>query len=203
MNAPIVVKNREQGKSTASQRPLRLFFALWPHRAQAQALHQQAGKVQRECGGRVMRAETVHMTLLFLGDTPAGRLSSLKEAAQAVQGPAFEMHVDELRGWRHNAIVFAAPSKCPAPLTKLVADLRENVAAAGFHFDANAFNPHVTLLRKAERIPDVQQLDALPWRVKEFVLVQSVPDDGRMRYDIIGRWPLSPGMRSPVIPTGN
>lgn len=191
MNVPIVVKNREQGKSRAPQQPLRLFFALWPHRMLAQKCHQLAGRVRQECGGRVMRAETMHMTLLFLGDTPAERLERLMAAAQEVHGQTFEMHLDEVRGWRHNAIVYAAPSTYPASLAGLAADLRERVEAAGFHFDTKAFKPHVTLLRHAERMPDVQHAVALSWRVEKFVLVQSVPEAGRMRYDIIGRWPLS------------
>lgn len=147
----------------------------------------------------MMRVDTVHMTLLFLGDTQAERLDDLMTAAQQVHGDAFEMHLDEVRGWRHNAIVYAAPSKLPDQLAGLVADLREHIEAAGFHFDAKAFKPHVTLLRNAGCISDVQQLVAMPWRAEEFVLVQSVPDAGRMRYDIIGRWPL----QTPVIPAGN
>ena len=49
----------------------RVFFALWPEALVRQALHTLATEYQLRCEARAMRAETLHMTLLFLGGSRA------------------------------------------------------------------------------------------------------------------------------------
>lgn len=185
------MKNREQGKSESSKiGKVRLFFAIWPDEGLCDALHELARQQQAACGGRVMRAETLHLTLLFLGDIPADRLFVVQQAGSAVHMKAFTLEFGRFAGWRHNAIGYAAPVGVPEALPALVAQLRERAAEAGVSFDRKAYKPHVTLLRDMARIPPMWSMNPLVWRVKEFVLVQSVLDQRGARYEIVGRWPL-------------
>jgi hypothetical protein len=45
----------------------RVFFALWPEALVRRALHTLATEYQSRCEARIMDADTLHMTLLFLG----------------------------------------------------------------------------------------------------------------------------------------
>ena len=65
---------------------MRLFFALWPAREMADALTDWAAPIAGQSGGRLTRAETIHMTLAFLGNVPD---SSLPRACAAAR----RMHV--------------------------------------------------------------------------------------------------------------
>jgi 2'-5' RNA ligase len=185
------VKNREQGKRELSGNAnLRLFFALWLDPPERRILHKLAGRQQLTCGGRIMREETIHMTLLFLGETPAERLPDLDQAASRVRTPRFNLVLDRFAGWRHNGIGYAAPSLMPDELASLVSQLHRCVAEAGFSFDRRAFVPHVTLLRKVQAEVAPREIPTLIWPVREFVLVQSVPEAAGVRYEVLSRWPL-------------
>ena len=76
--------------------PQRLFFALWPS---PHAVESLAG-VARDCalrfGGRPTRAETVHMTLAFLGEQPDARFSDIVAAASSVAFAPFDLKLDRL-----------------------------------------------------------------------------------------------------------
>jgi 2'-5' RNA ligase len=185
------VKKIVQGKSDRAENPyLRLFFALWPAATVQDSLHALAMQQQKHCKGRVMRVETIHLTLLFLGDTSAERLRALFSAASKVQVSAFELELDCFSGWRHNGIAYSAPSYPPDELSELVDRLSANAADAGFSFDRKVFLPHVTLLRNVERVPMTRQIAPVKWDVREFSLVQSVMEASGTRYTTLGQWPL-------------
>ncbi|OGV71289.1 MAG: 2'-5' RNA ligase [Methylophilales bacterium RIFCSPHIGHO2_02_FULL_57_10] len=185
------MKNLKQGKSElAAKANLRLFFALCPDTSVRDALHRLAKKRQLELGGRVMPAETLHLTLLFLGETPVEHLPELECAASTVHAPVFNFVIERFAGWRHNGIGYAAPAQAPDELFSLVKQLRACVAEAAFSFDQRAFVPHVTLLRKVEQESPMQPIKPLIWTVREFVLVKSVPDVEGRCYETLGRWLL-------------
>jgi 2'-5' RNA ligase len=137
-----------------------------------------------------MRVETLHMTVVFLGEIPVERMAELQSLAASVQVAAFSFKLNWFAGWRHNAIGYAAPDEAPAALMALSVQLRERLAQAGFDFDRKALKPHVTLLRKMESMPVLQAIEVPKWTVHEFVLVKSVLDVQGARYEIVGRWPL-------------
>jgi len=185
------VKNLKQGKSElVAKANLRLFFALWPDTSVRDSLYTVAKNRQLELGGRVMPAETLHLTLLYLGETPAERLPELECAAATVHAPVFDFVIERFAGWRHNGIGYAAPSQPSDEMLSLVKQLRACVTEAAFSFDQRAFVPHVTLLRKVEQESPMQPIKPLTWTVREFVLVQSVPDVGGGCYETLGRWLL-------------
>jgi 2'-5' RNA ligase len=81
-----------------------------------------------------------------------------------------------------------APSSAPPELGRLVAELEEQVGAAGFSFDARPFAPHVTLVRKARCVPLGFKPPRIQWDVRDFVLVRSQLDSDGSRYQIVSRW---------------
>lgn len=171
----------------------RMFFALWPGAAVAGALHARGRALQAECGGRLMRRDTVHLTLAFLGDIAVSRLGALEAVAQAVRGERFVLDFDRVGSWHGNRILWTGCSGVPAPLQALADALAAGLRAAGFELEARAFAPHVTLVRNAVRPPRELAREALHWPVASFVLVASERDAKGAHYRVLGRWPLDGG----------
>lgn len=171
---------------------VRVFFALWPNEAERAALAAWQTPLRERCGGRAMRADTLHATLVFLGSVAEHRLEALKLAAQEVAGAGFELRLDRAHYWGHNHIAFAAPSVIPAPLSALVHDLEQRLRAHRFRFEQRAYKPHITLLRHAKwsdaSLPD---METVVWQMRDFVLVSSQRDEQGAHYEVLARFPLS------------
>lgn len=171
---------------------VRVFFALWPTVAERAALAAWQPPLRRLCGGKAMRADTLHATLVFLGDVAVRRLEALKLAAEEAGGAPFELCFDRARYWGHNHIAYAAPSVVPEPLPQLVSDLERRLQAHRFRFDRRDYKPHVTLLRHAKWSDEpLPEMSGTVWHVREFVLVQSSSDDRGAHYEVLARFPLS------------
>jgi RNA 2',3'-cyclic 3'-phosphodiesterase len=170
----------------------RCFFAIWPDEALVGELHALANAVHAACGGRLMRRETLHLTLAFLGDIPADRVADAMRVADTIAVEPFELTLDRLGYWKHNRILWAggvphAGHSMSPRLTFLADSLGKGLRDAGFALDARPFVAHVTLLRDAHCSAAPKLATAMAWPVGEFVLAESK----QSRYDIIGRWPLS------------
>jgi len=172
----------------------RVFFALWPAAAESAQLAAWQTPLKRLCGGRAMRGETLHNTLVFIGDVELYGLEVLQLAAQEVSGESFELCFDEARYWGHNHIVYAAPRQVPQQLAQLADTLKQRLAAHRFKFDRREYKPHVTLLRNAHwsdaPLPAMQPVS---WQIRDFALVQSAHRDGLMDYRVLARFPLGAG----------
>jgi len=174
------------------QSKVRVFFALWPsdeERAALAAWQQPLGKL---CGGRSMRADTLHATLVFLGDVEEHRLEALQLAAQEVEESTFHLAFDVAHYWGHNHILHATASNVPTQLLQLVEDLEQHLIKHRFRFEKRSYKLHLTLLRHAQ-CSDAP-LPAMPrvvWKVRDFVLVQSVPDKNEANYQVLARFFLN------------
>lgn len=168
----------------------RLFLALWPEPALAERLHQLAGEAHRDCGGRIMRWETLHLTLAFIGAVGEGRLPELLATLGRIRAPRFRMQLDVLGHWAHNHILWAGCTHAPPALPQLAADIRREVAAIGLPASGPAFVPHMTLLRKAHAPCELPVFDALAWDVAEWVLVESRLTPQGADYQPLAAWAL-------------
>ena len=174
---------------TVESGTLRLFFALWPDDASRDALNRTGKWLHQHWGGRRMRADTVHITLAFLGDTLADRLDDLVACADAARTDAYELVLDQAGYWRHNRIGWLGASETPSQHVELVRSLNGALQRAGFPVDARPHVPHVTLLRNS-RGGEVPACTTVRWPISEFVLVKSVIGPDGAHYEVIGRWPL-------------
>jgi 2'-5' RNA ligase len=168
--------------------PIRLFFALWPDEAVRRALSDWP----LPCSGRAMSMQTLHTTLVFLGAVDQARLESLKLAAEEVVAQSFELCFDVARYWGHNHIVYAAPDVVPVQLQYLVSELERHLLKHHFVFELREYKPHVTLMRNVHWSDD--PFPAMPpvhWRVSEFVLLQSVPEDADAHYRVLANFRLT------------
>lgn len=169
----------------------RLFFALWPDEATRRALWQVGGKLHQVWGGRRVKPDTLHMTLVFLGDTPVEAIGDLRQIGDAMEGRRFSLTLSQAACWRHNKVGFIRPVETPAELLQLVYGLEDKLDLAGFAFDERPFKPHLTLLRNTRCTSQVP-FEPIVWPVEEYALVSSVTTDHGACYQLMGRWPLRP-----------
>jgi len=177
---------------------IKVFFALWPTATGRNQLAAWLKPLQLLCGGRAMRNETLHTTLVFIGNILQSRLEPLQLAAQEVSADRFELCFDAACYWGHNHIVYAASGDPPRQLSELVMELEQSLARHGFKFDIREYRPHVTLMRNAHWTDS--PLSAMPpvcWQVNDFALVRSLSHEGKADYRVLTRFPLGPGQRDP------
>ena len=176
----------------SDQPAARVFFALWPIVAERSQLAAWQIPLQQLCGGRGMRSETLHNTLVFLGDVEQSRLEALQLAALEISAVCFELYFDEARYWGHNHIVYAAPIYVPQ-LVQLVSALEQRLTKHHFKFEQREYKPHVTLLRNAHwtDLP-LPKMNSVCWQIHDFALVQSVDQNGLAGYRVLARFPLMP-----------
>ncbi|HEY8887001.1 MAG TPA: RNA 2',3'-cyclic phosphodiesterase [Gallionella sp.] len=171
----------------------RVFFALWPDAAGRGQLASWQKPLQHLCGGRAMLGETLHNTLVFIGDVEQAKLEALQLAAQEVKGETFELCFDMARYWGHNHIAYAAPGEMPQQLAQLVSVLEQRLMTHRFKFDQREYKPHVTLLRNAQWTDaPLPAMQPVRWQIKDFALVQSEQKDGLASYRLLARFPLLP-----------
>jgi RNA 2',3'-cyclic 3'-phosphodiesterase len=188
---------------------VRVFFALWPDAEAAMRMHTIAHRRHAKLGGRLTREDSLHATLVFIGDIGLDRLPDLLTLPEGMQAPIFDVSFDTLACWRHNRIAYLGMRRMPEALRLLQLELAARVRAAGFAVDHRVFSPHITLIRKAdcERMGDQageqassETVDSaakenpatepVAWTVRDFVLVRSSMSANGSRYEQIGRWPL-------------
>lgn len=174
-----------------SQAQFRVFFALWPEPGLQSALAAWAKVLQRELGGRLTRAGTIHLTLAFVGEVDAKGLDVLRAIGGRSNGATFDLSIDRVGCWPHNGIAWAGSAATPSSLSALVGDLRAQLGREGFCVENRSFEAHITLLRKARCAPlKWQPPESLVWPVRRLVLVRSVLDADGSTYSELGSWLL-------------
>jgi 2'-5' RNA ligase len=181
----------------------RVFFALWPEAALQARLAQEARRLHGLLGGRQTRTETLHLTLLFIGQLARDRLADLQAAARQIRLPGFDAVFDQADCWRHNRIAFLGAGQPPQALLDLVTALEAIAAGQRITFDHRPYRAHVTLLRHArcttkspaegravaERIP-IPPPAPITWPARDFTLMESRLDAEGARYAVLERFPL-------------
>lgn len=146
--------------------------------------------MHRAVSGRRTRDDSIHLTLAFVGDVDSVRLAELMAPPAELTVARFTLTLDCWGCWPRNGIAWVAPSRVPDPLRELGARMEAWLRDAAFEMDDRPFNPHVTLVRKAQCAPLPDSTPKIQWQVEDFVLVRSAPASDGSRYEIIGRWPL-------------
>lgn len=146
--------------------------------------------MHRVVRGRRTRNDSIHLTLAFVGDVDSVRLAELLAPKAELTVTRFTLTLDCWGCWPRNGIAWVAPSRVPNPLRELTAGMEAWLRDAGFEMDVRPFNPHVTLLRKAQCAPLPDSTPSIEWQVEDFVLVRSTLAPDGSRYETIGRWPL-------------
>ena len=164
----------------------RLFLALWPENRERRQLAELAATV---AGRRRVPDANLHLTLVFLGATPADRLTAYAAALADVPVPRLELFLDRYGYWPRSRILWLGSSRTPPELYELVADLHRRLRACGFTPERRAFQAHITLARKFPGPAPVQPpAEPVRWPVEDVALVESLRDRTGSRYQVLRRW---------------
>ncbi len=159
-------------KHSTSSALARLFFALRPD----DEMREHLAWVQTGFETHTARAvapDNFHLTLVFLGEVPAGGRECYARAAETVEIPRFSITLDRFGYFSKRPLCWLGPSVIPVELRTLHKRLRRALAPCGDH-DRREFKPHVTLFRKAAELTAPDEATAVEWRVDRFFLMESV-----------------------------
>jgi 2'-5' RNA ligase len=155
-------------------------------------------------GARWTRAEQLHITLRFLGDTAEDRLADLREHLREVRTPRFELAL-------HGTGVFPPPSaRKPARVLWLGLEPPESLRALKHAVDGvlgpdpetakRGFSPHLTLARFPTRprhdldrfLSEHAGFDGGRFVISSFHLYRSTLRPEGALHDIVESYPLLP-----------
>ena len=142
---------------------------------------------QHSVRARWVRPGSMHLTLKFLGDIPAGQVAGIAEALRAAAGgcAAFRLTaagIGVFPGLRRPRVVWAGFSGETAPLADLQRRVEEGLTALGFPREERPFRAHLTIGRFPEPVAPEPLAEALKAfadasfgeiAVREIVLFQS------------------------------
>ena len=152
---------------------------------------------------RRVEPETLHLTLVFLGDCPEPALEAAHDGFQTLRAAPFPLTLQGLGLFGKDKPRTAWAGLAPSPpLLHLQAKAQTIARRAGCPIDRRKFHPHVTLGRFPP--PDPEQTMRLeravalgasftagPWEVRELTLWQSHPGGKSPRYDVLATYPLA------------
>ncbi|MBI4772334.1 MAG: RNA 2',3'-cyclic phosphodiesterase [Chloroflexi bacterium] len=162
--------------------PLRLFIAIDLTPAVRDGLRREIDRLARLAPPRALRwtrPEGIHLTLKFLGDTPAGRVDEIAAvlAGAADQGP-FTFSVGGLGYFpdaRQPRVLWVGLSEPTGALAALQRRVEQGAARLGYPAEGRAFNPHLTVARVARQASPEEKR-----RLVEALAGQSVPALGEV-----------------------
>jgi 2'-5' RNA ligase len=148
---------------------IRLFFALWPDATARTGLRDaRDGAVDQ---ARLTHPDDLHLTLVLIGDVEPTRLPCIEAAADDVALAGFELVLEQLETWPRQRVLVASPNDPPPALFSLVSRLQQNLLICSVEPEPRRCRPHVTLARKAPKVP--RRALNIPCSARELVLVRS------------------------------
>jgi 2'-5' RNA ligase len=171
----------------------RVFFALPPPAAVREALGRLATAMATRAQGRATRADSIHLTLAFVGDVEAGAIARRAAIGARLCAAPFELVLDTEGGFRRARVAWVAPSAAPPALRELQRALADALAADGFAVEARPFAAHVTLARHCRAVPATALVAPVAWPVHHVALWESSGVAGGARYREVARWTLRDG----------
>jgi 2'-5' RNA ligase len=135
---------------------MRLFMAVnFDDQVKRRLLEAQAEIRAKSRGGNFSREENLHLTLVFLGETPGGRLPEIEGLMGQIAGPPTELVFSGLGCFSraHKELWYIGAEEGPG--LERVREIREKLCsgfpALGLSVDTRPFRAHITLGREIRR----------------------------------------------------
>lgn len=169
----------------------RLFFGLWPTGDVIPAISQCAAQAHSMYGGRIMRPETLHLTLAFLGSVNADKVRELVRLAPTWRVDSGRITLRRIGRFRGPGVVWAGPDEGqPEWLYGVYDRLWARLETLGWDRPDGPFRPHVSLLRNAGA-GNPMACPPISWVTGDAVLVASEPQPGGSVYQALARVPVA------------
>ncbi|MFQ5777362.1 MAG: RNA 2',3'-cyclic phosphodiesterase [Terriglobia bacterium] len=184
---------------------MRLFVALDLPPAVREVLRDLIARLQRSSADvRWMRAEGIHLTLKFIGETPPEQLGRVQEALRAVRSPqAVELEFRGLGFFPHERRprVFWMGVRASDNLFELAGQVEAALEPLGIAREQRSYTPHLTLgrfksparlARLQDEIAHLNDTEFGRARTREFALYQSKLLPGGAHYTQLERFAFAP-----------
>ncbi|WP_412514347.1 RNA 2',3'-cyclic phosphodiesterase [Shewanella indica] len=176
--------------------PKRLFLGFSPAAAERASLLklqlacEQAYEPSAPSLKKVTEAN-LHLTLAFLGQVTAEQLEDLLAAIPGLPLKRFRVRLEHLSFWPGPKILcLAGIAEDPAlmALAKAAQQLATNLELHSSEYD---YRPHITLMRRANNLPELEDVPTLDLTPSELQLYESLSTPTGVEYRILTSWPLS------------
>lgn len=164
----------------------RLFFALWPDDATRKRCGRMVHSVRDF--GRPVALSNIHVTLVFLGNVDEAQQAAMQQAAAKIECEPLVLNFKRLAYWKKPAVLCLTAECKDSPVLDLVSQLTEIAIQNAIAVDQRPYRAHVTLLRKAKSLPEMQ-FELIAWQAREFCLVESRAMPYGVEYRVLERWP--------------
>jgi len=168
----------------------KLFFALWPDDDVRLRVARHAIELAREAHGRATRAESLHMTLSFLGQIPDERIPELEACAQSVFARPFNFELNRAACFTRAGVAWLGSMEPPQELFDLQTILQAEMVAEDFRVDERPFMPHVTVARGIQIGLPLRDIPPILWAARSFCLVKAATEPNGAHYEVINTWKL-------------
>jgi 2'-5' RNA ligase len=165
---------------------MRLFIAVTPDNTTKRRIMAVQELIKAQSSrGKFVPPENLHLTLVFLGETPEDRLAGIKRILDTITVPTFEMRFSRAGFFKraHKELWWLSPDYEEGghnkaglqdksgllPLIAIQRQLTADLLAAGFSVDTRPFRAHITLAREIRRVcsavrPAVEETHYYPGR---------------------------------------
>jgi 2'-5' RNA ligase len=186
---------------------LRLFVAAAVPRPQLETLDAAVAGLRGDLpGARWAPLDNQHVTLKFLGSTPAALFDEVAAAVESSAGShaPSDIAIAGLGAFpseRRARVLWAGIDDPGSLLTALAASLDEAMEPLGFRIEKRPFTPHLTLARFRQPasvrgfLPDLDRNRMPPWTVETVGLYRSRLSPKGATYEVVGAVPLKPRPR--------
>jgi 2'-5' RNA ligase len=170
---------------------MRLFIAVnFDDEIKSRLLRIQSRIREQSLKGNFSRPENLHLTLVFLGETPPQQISLIRSAMERVCAACqpFSLDFDRTSFFKHSnkELWWTGSGNAAAGLQnmeKLRQGVAEGLCSAGVKFDERPFNPHITLGREIRRAGPIElPKENICVPINRISLMQSEHSAGRLVY---------------------
>lgn len=173
------------------KKDIRVFFALWPNDALRDSLHDASKTIPVKRPARRVPQYNLHLTLHFIGNVYFDQMDCLQQQARLVKAAAFEFKIDCQGHFKKPRVAWLGCSETPAVLNELHQQLGQRLQLCDYRPETRHYNPHVTMARKIDRIPELENFESIPWAVENFALIEIRQIDDGVQYRVIETYPLA------------
>ncbi len=171
---------------TTNEPQLRLFTAInFPDDVKRRIVNVQRDLKTISSSGRFSDEANLHLTLVFLGETPLTRVDNIKRAMEAVNTGSFTITLEGMGRFKRDGgdIIWISVKPSPA-LSNMHKQLSTALATEGFVVEKREYKPHLTLAREAVLRGDLNEVDmpTIEVSVDRISLMKSEHIRGRLVY---------------------
>ncbi|MBL8518608.1 MAG: RNA 2',3'-cyclic phosphodiesterase [Betaproteobacteria bacterium] len=168
----------------------RAFFALWPDASVRERLAVHAEEIAKQAGGKPVKPDSLHMTLIFVGNVAEDKLARLAAVVDRISRKPFSMGLDRLSAFAEPGVAWVGTSHVPSALYDIQAQLYMELENAGFDVEQRRFVPHITIARKVTKDVNDRPIDLILWSARTLCLVHSDTKPEGSVYQVVKTWKL-------------